>query len=107
MNMTCEEYVINKLMAVEKDNDILQENLRATVKQLNDSEERYNKLSDILERNLKLSKVESGTEYVDMTVWARSWNPEELQDFVTLKSLLNIKSEIIEETEDEEDGVKE
>lgn len=103
MNETCESYVVNRLQTEEKKNLLLSER--------NEELELENKrlsatlitIKDILSRRAKIKCLQGGSKYVEMTIWARRWEPDQLGDYETLLSLVDIQEEIEEETE-EEDG---
>ena len=101
MNETCEGYVVNKLSETEKENSDLKEKVRDLVDENTRLSAALVTIKDIISRRAAVKKVTGGSAYIDMTIWARSWDREELADFSTLLSLINIPTEEEKETEEE------
>ena len=98
MNETCEGYVVNKLRETEKEN----QDLKERVKDLVDEKATLVTIKDILRRRACIDALDSGSRYITMTIWARAWDPENLADYETLLSLVDIpfkEKETEEETE--------
>lgn len=97
MNETCEGYVVNKLKETEKENTYL----NTRVEELKEENTRLSAqlvaIKDILSRRARLDTLEGGSKYINMTIWARSWEPDMLADYETLMSLIDIREEEKEE----------
>lgn len=104
MNETCEGYVINKLKETEKENTDLKEKVRDLVDENKRLSAALVTIKDILSRRALVKRVTSGSDYIDMTIWARNWEREELADFNTLLSLVNIPTLEKEEEVEVENG---
>ena len=103
MNETCEGYVVNKLKETEKENECLTKRFEVLKEENNKLSATLIAIKDILSRRAKIKCLQGGSKYVEMTIWARRWEPDQLGDYETLLSLVDIQEEIEEETE-EEDG---
>ena len=104
MNETCEGYVVNKLKETEKENECLTKRFEVLKEENNKLSATLIAIKDILSRRAKIKYLQGGSKYVEMTIWARRWEPDQLGDYETLLSLVEIQEEIEEETEAEEDG---
>lgn len=104
MNETCEGYVVNKLRETEKENECLAKRFEVLKEENNKLSATLIAIKDILSRRAKIKTIQGGSKYVEMTIWARRWEPDQLGDYETLLSLVDIQEEIEEETEAEEDG---
>ena len=101
MNETCEGYVVNRLKETEKENSYLEKRLEVLKEENNKLSAALVTIKDILSRRARIDKLDGGSKYITMTIWARVWDPEHLADYETLLSLVDIQEE---ETEAEEDG---
>ena len=104
MNETCEGYVVNKLKETEKENTDLKEKVRDLVDENKRLSAALVTIKDILSRRAAVKRITGSSDYIDMTIWARSWEREELADFNTLLSLVNIPTEEKEEEAEVENG---
>lgn len=102
MNETCEGYVVNKLKEAEKENTYLNSRLEELKEENKKLSATLVTIKDILRRRAAIEELESGSRYITMTVWARMWAPDELADYETLLSLVDIPFK--EKEEEEEDG---
>lgn len=107
MNETCEGYVVNKLKETEKENQDLKEKVKDLVAENTRLSATLVTIKDIISRRAAVKRITGGSDYIDMTIWARSWDREEFADFSTLLSLMNVPTEEEKETEEEEDGNEE
>ena len=107
MVKTCEEYVIEKLIALEKENEILKQNLEVLNTQFADADEELCHIKNILERRAKIKKIDGVSAYISLTIWARTWEPDQLEDYENLLSLVDIQMEEPKEETEEEDGNEE
>ena len=103
MNETCEGYVVNRLKETEKENECLTKRFEVLKEENNKLSATLIAIKDILSRRAKIKTIQGGSKYVEMTIWARRWELDQLADYETLLSLVDIQEEIEEETE-EEDG---
>jgi len=104
MNETCEGYVVNKLKDTEKENLDLKEKVRDLVDENNRLSGALVTIKDILFRRAAVKTIQGGSKYIDMSIWARRWEPDQLADYETLMSLVTIPEYIEEEETEEEDG---
>ena len=101
--ITCEEYVVNRILALEKENDVLKENIQELCRdneRLADANKElmddFEDLKAFLRRHTKLKSLESGSQYVsigDLNDWS------EREDMLYLVNVLELVDE-----EEEEDG---
>ena len=105
MNESCESYVINKLREVEKENTDLKEKVKDLVDENNRLSGALVTIKDILSRNAVVKQT-CGSKYIDMSIWARYWEPDQLADYETLLSLVNIPTVEKEEETEVENGDK-
>lgn len=103
MNETCESYVVNRLKETEKKNQDLKEKVKDLVDENTRLSATLVTIKDILSRRACISALDSGSKYITMTIWARGWEPDQLADYETLLSLVDIpvKEEKEKEEEDE------
>ena len=106
MNETCEGYVVNKLKETEEENQDLKEKVKDLVEENTRLSATLVTIKDILRRRARIDALDGGSRYITMTIWARTWDPENLADYETLLSLVDIpfKEEEKEEETEEEDG---
>lgn len=102
MNETCEGYVVNKLKEAEKENQDLKEKVKDLVDENTRLSATLVTIKDILRRRACIDALDSGSRYITMTIWARAWDPENLADYETLLSLVDIP--VKEKETEEEDG---
>lgn len=105
MNETCESYVVNKLMAVEKENDNLKENIKvlvADVSRITDEFEAYKEktkeFENVIRRHVTLKHLDSGSRYVS-THDLNEWCSDEKDDLKFLVDYLGLVDTDLEENE--------
>ena len=107
MALTCEEYVINRVVALEEEKDDLTNNLEALKLAYDRLESELSDIKRIVEKRARVKKLQDGgSYYIDFpSIWKRSWDEAEFDDFHAFLKYFDITSEV-EETE-VEDGNKE
>ena len=87
-NVTCEEYVVNKLMALEKENENLKENLHALSEDYHVLSVQMNKAKAILNSNVKFKVRDDNDRVVNFDgfyEWDDKDSVEFLVDFLELE----------------------
>ena len=80
-NVTCEEYVVNKVMALEKENENLKENLQALSEDCRVLSNKLMKIKSILNSNVSF-KVRDDNDRVVNFDGFYDWNVKENVDFL-------------------------
>ena len=111
MDATCENYVVNKLRALEKENDILKRNIEELEKQLTKKqieltacEVRNNEFQEVIKRHVKLRHLDSGSRYISSQD-LNEWSDKERDDMIFVINFLGLVDEDVET--EEENGSKE
>ena len=107
--MTCEEYVVSKLTALEEENENLTNNLDALKAAYDRLENKLADIRRIIESRASVRQLaEGGTLYISIdSIWKRSWDDKEFDDYHKFLGYFNIPSEVEEEKGDTEDGKEE
>lgn len=107
MALTCEEYVINRVMALEEEKDDLTNNLEALKLAYDRLENKLADIRRIIEKRASVKKLQDGgTYYISFeSIWNRSWDEKDYDDYHRFLGYFNIPSEV--EEKEEEDGGEE
>lgn len=107
MALTCEEYVINRVVALEEEKDDLTNNLEALKLAYDRLENKLADIRRIIESRASIKQLaEGGTLYISIdSIWKRSWDDKEYDDYHRFLGYFNIPSEV--EEKEEADGSEE
>lgn len=106
MAVTCEEYVINRVMALEEEKDDLTNNLEALKLAYDRLENKLADIRRIIEPRASVKQLESGSLYISFeSIWNRSWDEKDYDDYHRFLEYFDIPSEL--EEKEEEDGGEE
>ncbi len=105
--MTCEEYVVSKLTALEEEKENLTNNLEALKLAYDRLENKLADIRRIIESRASIRQLDAGTLYISFdSIWNRSWDEKDFDDYHRFLGYFNIPSEL-EEKGDTEDGKEE
>ncbi len=104
--MTCEEYVIGRVTTLEEENENLTNNLEALKEAYNRLENKLSDIRRIIEDRASIKQLDGGTLYISFnSIWNRSWDEKDYDDYHRFLGYFNIPSEI--EEKEEADGSEE
>ncbi len=105
--MTCEEYVIGRVTTLEEENEALKNDVEAVKEAYLRLEHKLADIRRIIEKRANVKKLQDGgTYYISFeSIWNRSWDEKDYDDYHRFLGYFNIPSEV--EEKEEEDGSEE
>lgn len=101
-NITCEEYVINRLKKLDEENMNLKDNLKSLEDDYNIVSIQFMKLKDVISKYFELRSLESGSRYIatkDLNEWSG-----DSRDIDYLVEVLGLVDECKEEKDGDEES---
>lgn len=114
-NLTCENYVVKRLMALESENETLKFNFENLLKSYTELQDKLDSIEALVKEYGKVKRSTASHKYFEMSLW-NGYHDKESADYEQFLALLNIDDledeeedpeEVLMESEEEENGTEE